>query len=112
MRGLGMLSLLLGLAAVGASVFAKVETWGNFKAAAERVAGQVRAGELGGLELRIVADYSETLTRLHLAAWICGGLAVLLGVVGMARGRGTNLVPGLGAVLGAAGAVLTFLTMP
>jgi hypothetical protein len=108
MKALGIFSILLGLAACVASLFAKFETWGNFKAMSESIG----RGETNLLETRLVADYADTLNKLHYVAWACGGLALILGVVVMAKRRGTNLIPGLGALLGVAGAALTFLTLP
>lgn len=108
MKALGILSIFLGLGAIAASLFAKFETWGNFKAMSD----SVRSGETNLLETRLVADYADTLSKLHYVAWACGGLALILGIVVMAKRRGTNLVPGLGALLGVAGAALTFLTLP
>lgn len=108
MKAWGFFSLLLGLASIAVSVFAKVETWGNLKALAEGV----KRGETNLLEMRLVADYHDTLSKLHYVAWATGGLALIIGVVVMAKRRGTNLVPGVGALFGVAGAALTFLTMP
>jgi len=109
MKGIGIFSLLLGLAAVGLSVFAKVETWGNFTALVD----DIKAGEATSpLEMTLVTDYASTLDTLHIAAWACGGLALVLGIVAMAKTKKTNLVPGFGALLGVAGVALSFLTMP
>lgn len=108
MKAWGFFSLLLGLASIAVSVFAKVETWGNFKS----LASAVKAGETNLLEMRLVTEYADTLSKLHYVAWATGGLALIIGVVAMAKRRGTNLVPALGALFGVAGAALTFMTMP
>ena len=93
MKAWGFFSLLLGLASIAVSVFAKVETWSNFKS----LATAVKSGETNLLEMRLVADYADTLSKLHYVAWATGGLALIIGVVVMAKRRGTNLVPALGA---------------
>ena len=108
MKALGIFSILLGLAACAASLFAKFETWGNFK----YMSGEVAAGRTNLLETTLVADYADTLNKLHYVAWACGGLALIFGIIVMAKRRGTNLIPGIGALLGVAGAALTFLTLP
>lgn len=108
MKAMGILALLLGLGATGSSVFAKVETWDNFKAMFERA----KTGDIHLSEMALIQDYASTLDTLHMVSWGTGALALILGIVAMAKTKKTNLVPGIGALLGVAGAALTFLTMP
>lgn len=107
MKALAIIALLLGLGAVGASVFAKVETHGNYKYMAETLA---KEGPATKYDVPLLAEYASTLKRMHLIAWAAGGLALVLGAVAFSKRRGA--LPVLGIVTGVAGAALSVLSAP
>ncbi len=112
MKALTFLAVLLGLGAIGASVFAKVETYGNFQYMANELATN---GPRTEFDVPLLAEYAQTLTRLHLVAWIAGGLALILGVLAYTKTREARIktpLPILAILLGLAGAGLAILSTP
>ena len=107
MKVLAVVAIILGLAAVGASVFAKVETHGNY----QYMKGEVDAGRIQTkYDVPLVNEYKATLDKLHLLAWIAGGLALLLGVVALVKSQGGKALPAVAIVLGLAGVALSFIS--
>jgi len=106
MKILAIVAILLGLGATGASVFAKVETHGNYK----YMKGEVDAGRIQTkYDVPLVNEYKATLDKLHLIAWIAGGLALVLGAIALAKSQ-SKVLPAIGTVLGVAGLLLSFLS--
>ena len=108
MKALVIVALLLGLGAVAASVFAKVETHGNYEYMKNELDTRGPATEF---DVPLLAEYKGTLDKLHYAAWAAGGLAVLLGAIAVRKSQNKAL-PAAAILLGLAGAGLSFLSMP
>ena len=108
MKVLAIVALLLALGSVAASVFAKVETHGNYEYMKHAIETE---GPRTKYDLPLLEDYKSTLNNLHYAAWAAGGLALVLGAVVLAR-KGGKVIPGLACLLGAVGAGLAFASMP
>lgn len=107
MKALAIIALLLGIGAIGASVFAKVETHGNYTYMAETLA---KDGPRTKYDVPLLEEYASTLKRMHMIAWAAGGLALLLGAVVFSKRRG--VLPVLGIVAGVLGAGLSVLSAP
>ena len=106
MKVLAIVAILVGLAATAASVFAKVETHGNY----EYMNAKVEAGEIETkYDVPLRDEYKSTLEKLHLVAWIAGGLALLLGAAALAKSS-NKVLPIIAIVLGAAGVAASFLS--
>ena len=108
MKALVIVALLLGLGAVAASVFAKVETHGNYEYMKNELGTR---GEQTQYDVPLLAEYKSTLDKLHYIAWAAGGLAVLLGALAV-RKSPNKALPATAILLGLAGAGLSFLSMP
>ena len=108
MKALVIVALLLGLGAVAASVFAKVETHGNYEYMKNELDTR---GPATQYDVPLLAEYKSTLDKLHYAAWAAGGLAVLLGALAV-RKSPSKALPAAAILLGLAGAGLSFLSMP
>jgi hypothetical protein len=115
MKALSIIGLILGLGAIAASVFAKVEVYGNYQYAASTV-NEGSGGRLGALEALLLADYIKTLKLMHMVAWGAGGVAVIMGAIAFMKqrvaGRGQGTLPILAIVAGLAGAGLSVLSAP
>ncbi len=106
MRALGWIALVLGLAAVGVSIYGIVETYPNLKSFGEMVdAGKSRIGEL---DRALLADYTKSVNLQHFISWGAGGLAIILGVVAFAKEKAK--IGLVAAFLGLLGAALTLMT--
>jgi len=116
MRALAIIGLILGLGAIGASVFAKVETYPNYKYTAEAVAAGDSGEKIRQIEMIGLADYVSTLKLMHMAAWGAGALALIMGAIAFAKqrvaGREQGTLPVLAIVAGLAGAGLSVLSAP
>ena len=116
MKALAIIALIFGLGAVGASVFAKVEVYGNYEYTASVVKEGGSGGRLAALEDMLLADYIKTLKLMHMLAWGAGGLAILMGAIAFAKqrvaGRGQGTLPILAIVVGLVGVGLSVLSAP
>lgn len=108
MKALLIAAFVLGLAALGASIFAKVETHGNYEYMKHEIETHGPATEY---DIPLLAEYKSTLDKLHYAAWAAGGLAVVLGALALKKSSNKG-VPAAAILLGLAGAGLSFLSMP
>ena len=108
MKALTIIAIVLGLGAVGASVFAKVETHGNYQYMKNEVETR---GPATPHDIPLLEEYAKTLDTLHYAAWAAGGLALVLGVLALRKSANKGL-PAAAILLGLAGAGLSFLSMP
>lgn len=116
MKALSIIGLILGLGAIAASVFAKVEVYGNYQYAASVVNEGGGGGRMGMLDALLLADYIKTLKLMHMIAWGAGGVAVIMGAIAFAKqrvaGREQGTLPILAIVAGLAGAGLSVLSAP
>ena len=116
MKALSIIGLILGLGAIAASVFAKVEVFGNYQYTAGVVSEGGSGGRLASLEAAMLADYIKTLKLMHMIAWGAGGVAILMGGIAFAKqrvaGRGQGTLPILAIVAGLAGVGLSVLSGP
>jgi hypothetical protein len=108
MKALVIVAMLLGLGALAASIFAKVETHGNYEYMKHELETRGPATEF---DVPLLAEYKSTLDKLHYAAWAAGGLAVVLGALALRKSSNKGL-PAAAILLGLAGAGLSFLSMP
>ena len=108
MKALSIVAIVLGLAALGASIFAKVEIHGNYKSLGEQIATE---GPATAYDIPLLEEYKERLDLMHYIAWGAGGLALILGALAAAKSQKKGL-PVVGIILGLAGAGLAFLSMP
>jgi hypothetical protein len=104
MKALALIALGLGLAALAAGVYARMETYGHV----QYFSALIDKGSADVLDERMLHSYRTALDREHLVSWAAGGLALILGVV--VRVRDKNTIAVVAAVLGAAGALLTLLS--
>lgn len=108
MKALVIVAMLLGLGALAASIFAKVETHGNYTYMKSELETR---GPATQYDVPLLEEYKSTLDKLHYAAWAAGGLALLLGAIAMKKSASKGL-PIAAIALGAAGIGLSFLSMP
>jgi hypothetical protein len=108
MKALLIAAFVLGLGALGASIFAKVETHGNYEYMKHEIETR---GPATQYDIPLLEDYKATLDKLHYAAWAAGGLAVVLGALALRKSSNKGL-PAAAILLGLAGAGLSFLSMP
>lgn len=112
MKALAIIALLFGLGAVGASVYAFVETKPNYdynkKEAEESAGGTDRISELNQL---VFDDYNKALGREVVGAWGGGFLALVLGGIAT-RSRPGRALGIIAIIVGLAGAGLAFAVMP
>jgi hypothetical protein len=104
MKVLGWIALVLGLAAVAAGIYSKVETYPNLQYAE----GLVAEGSADVLDVRLASSYRAAIDQQHLVSWAAGGLAFILGLVAFAKSR--SKVALVATVLGIGGAALTILS--
>jgi hypothetical protein len=107
MKALAIVALILALGSIGASVYAKVETHGNYKYMKETIETK---GPQTQFDQPLLDSYTDTLKQLHLAAWGAGALAIILGAIAVSKRKGP--IPMSAIVLGVAGAALTVLSAP
>jgi hypothetical protein len=106
MKALAIVALLLGLGAIGASTFAKVETYPNY----EYMKGELESGPPATpYDVPLLEEYKSTIDLMHYIAWGAGGLALVLGIVAYTKRKGP--LPLVAAAAGAVGVGLSFLTM-
>ena len=106
MKALGWIALVLGIAAIGVSVYGIVETYPNLKSMHDLV--EVGQERLKDLNQRAIAEYAKSVNYQHYAAWGAGALALVLGVTAFAKDR---IKVGLvGALFGLLGIALTLMT--
>jgi hypothetical protein len=108
MKALVIVALVLGLGAVAASVYAKVETHGNYEYMKTEIETR---GPATQFDIPLRDEYKATLDKLHYAAWAAGGLALVLGALALRKSQKKGL-PAAAILLGLAGAGLSFLSMP
>jgi hypothetical protein len=108
MKPLIIAAFVLGLAALGASIFAKVETHPNYESLKHSID---TSGPATAYDIPLLEEYKGTLDKLHYAAWGAGALAVVLGALAMRQATNKG-VPAAAILLGLAGAGLSFLSMP
>lgn len=108
MKALVIVAMLLGLGALAASIFAKVETHGNYEYMKNEIETR---GPATQHDIPLLEEYKSTLDKLHYAAWAAGGLAVILGALALKK-SGNKGLPAAAILLGLAGAGLSFLSMP
>ncbi len=108
MKALIIASFVLGLGALGASIYAKVETHGNYEYMKNEIETR---GPATQYDIPLRDEYKATLDKLHYAAWAAGGLAVILGALALRKSSNKG-VPAAAILLGLAGAGLSFLSMP
>ncbi|HEY5937906.1 MAG TPA: hypothetical protein VIU61_24825 [Kofleriaceae bacterium] len=116
MKALAIIGIILGLAAGGASTFAKVEVWPNYQYASSVVNEGGGGGRMGALDAMLLADYVKTLKLMHMLAWGLGGLAIIFGLIAFMKnrvaGRGQLTLPILSMFFGLTGALSSALTAP
>ncbi len=106
MKALAIVALLLGLVAIGASLFAKVETLPNY----EYMKGELESGPPSTpYDVPLLEEYKSTIDLMHFIAWGAGGLALVLGGVAYSKRKG--VLPLVAAAAGGAGVALSFLSM-
>lgn len=105
MKALAIVALVLGLGAIGASVYAKVETHPNYTSLSAELKEH---GPSTKFDVPLLEDYKKTLDQLHYAAWGAGGLALVLGGVALAKKKGA--LPAIAMASGAIGAGLSFIS--
>jgi hypothetical protein len=108
MKALGWIALVLGIAAIGISVYGIVETYPNWKSMGIHdvvAAGQER---INAMDRDLVTAYAKSVNYQHYGAWGAGVLALILGIVAFAKDR---IKVGLaGSIFGLIGIALTFMT--
>lgn len=103
---------MLGLGSIGASVFAKVETHGNYVSLKETLD---KDGPSTAYDKPLLEEYTSTLKRMHLIAWIAGALAIVVGLLALQKQKAARVrgpLPVAAMVFGAAGAGLSVLSAP
>src|SRR5262245_61350805 len=111
MKALAIVALVFGLASVGSSIYAVVETAPNYKSnkkRAEESSGQT--GKLASLDQLVYEDYKKALGREVVGAWVAGLVALVTG--GLALKKGAKVPGAIGIVLALAGVGLAFSVMP
>jgi hypothetical protein len=96
-KPLGIIALLLGLAAAAAAGYGLIETKPNYDYMS-------KSEDLGALGYALLSDYKGALMNQVMIAGGAGGLAVILGAVAFFKGR--NKLGILGAVIGLVGAII------
>jgi hypothetical protein len=112
MKVLAIVALLLGLAAAGASIFAKVETHGNYVYMKETIE---KEGPKTAYDRPLLEEYSSTLKTMHLVAWAAGGLALVLGLIALAKRKSSPIpvaLPSAALVAGLVGIGVSLLSTP
>jgi ABC-type uncharacterized transport system YnjBCD permease subunit len=112
MKVLAIIALLLGVAAIGASTFAKVETHGNYEYMKETIE---RDGPATAYDLPLLEEYASTLKTMHLVAWAAGALALVLGLIALSKRKISPVpvaLPAAAMVAGLLGIGLSLLSAP
>ena len=106
MKALAIIALLLGLGAIGASTFAKVETYPNY----EYMRGELEIrGPSTIHDVPLLEEYKSTIDLMHIIAWAGGGLAIVLAGVAYRKRKGPLPLVAIGAAV--VGVGLSFLSM-
>ncbi len=109
MKALAIIALVLGLGAVGAAGYAKVETFGNYQSLDKELKDH---GPSTKYDVPLLQEYKDTLAHLHMIAWGAGALALVLGGVAMAKAKAKGGLPIAAIVLGVVGIGATVLSSP
>ncbi len=103
MKALGIAAIVLGVAAIGANVYAVVETKPNYESLSETIEKQ---GAQTKFDLPLLEEYRDTLKMLAYAAFGLGALGVILGGIAGAKGFKPAFA---GALLSLGGLIWQFL---
>src|SRR5688572_17561511 len=104
MKALTIIAILLGMGALGASIFAKVETHPNYEYMSSEIANR---GPATPHDIPLRDDLKKQLDMLHYGAWAAGGLALVLGALAVAKSQSKGL-PLAAVLFGLAGVGLSF----
>ena len=106
MKALAIVALLLGLGAVGASGFAKVETYPNYQYLKHELATR---GPSPPHDVPLLEEYKSTIELMHYIAWGAGAAALVLGGLAYRQRKARLPLIAIGAAV--IGIGLSFLTM-
>lgn len=112
MKALTILALLVALGGVGASLFAKVETYPNYQSLSQQLAAE---GPSTQYDVPLLADYAGTIKLMHYIAFGAAALSLVLGLLAHKKTREGKIrtpLPMMAIVIGLIGAGLTVLSAP